>query len=148
MSDLVVVFEGVESIFIDDSAVADNINRLSLDYGVMFGDVSLVFCSDSYILDVNKTYLDHDYLTDIITFDYSENGLLSGDLIISLDTVRSNSEFYGVSFFEEIHRVLIHGLLHLCGLNDKSDQDIKMMRERENQYLAICQNPFVSRETS
>jgi len=148
VSDLVVVFEGVESIFIDDSAVADNINRLSLDYGVMFGDVSLVFCSDSYILDVNKTYLDHDYLTDIITFDYSENGLLSGDLIISLDTVRSNSEFYGVSFFEEIHRVLIHGLLHLCGLNDKSDQDIKMMRERENQYLAICQNPFVSRETS
>lgn len=141
-------FEGVEAIFVDHTAVNDVVNQLSLDYGVLFGDVSLVFCSDSYILDVNKTYLDHDYFTDIITFDYSEQGLLSGDLIISLDTVRSNSVLYTVSFFDELYRVLIHGLLHLCGFNDKSDEDILEMRARENHYLGICHNPFVSRETS
>ena len=102
------------------------------------GDVSVVFCSDPYILDVNRQYLGHDYYTDIITFDYCEGHVLSGDLIISVDTVRANAEEYGAaSFDEELHRVIIHGILHLCGINDKGPGEREQMEAAEDKALAL-----------
>ena len=99
------------------------------------GDVNVIFCSDNYILDINMRYLQHDYFTDIITFDYCEGNTLSGDLFISLDSVRENASFYGSDFDEELHRVIVHGLLHLAGYDDHTDEDIKVMRSKENYYL-------------
>ena len=99
------------------------------------GDVNVIFCSDNYILDINMRYLQHDYFTDIITFDYCEGNTLSGDLFISIDSVRENSALYGSDFEEELHRVIVHGLLHLIGYDDHTDNDIKMMRSKENYYL-------------
>ena len=101
------------------------------------GDVSVVFCSDNYILDVNMKYLQHDYFTDIITFDYCEGDKLNGDLIISIDTVRENAVTYGVSFDEELHRVIVHGLLHLIGYDDSTEEQRKEMRSTENYYLSL-----------
>ena len=101
------------------------------------GTLTYVFCSDAEVLNMNKRYLNHDYYTDIITFDYSEGDVLSGDLFISLDTVRSNSEKFKTDYDEELRRVMIHGLLHLCGYNDKDRKQIKTMREEENAALQI-----------
>ena len=103
------------------------------------GDISIVFCSDNYILSVNMKYLQHDYFTDIITFDYCEGNLLSGDLLISIDSVRENALFYGVEFPDELSRVIVHGLLHLIGYDDHSDEEKKVMREKEDYYLNILQ---------
>jgi len=99
------------------------------------GDISIIFCSDPYILDINLKYLQHDYFTDIITFDYSEGDRVSGDLFISIDTVRDNASFYGATFDEELRRVIVHGLLHLIGYDDHTSEDQKVMREKENYYL-------------
>ena len=101
------------------------------------GDVAIIFCSDNYILDVNIKYLGHDYYTDIITFDYCEGDRLSGDLFISIDSVRENASFYGVDFPTELNRVIVHGLLHLIGYDDHSEEDIAMMRAKENYYLGL-----------
>lgn len=101
------------------------------------GDISVIFCSDNYILDVNIKYLGHDYYTDIITFDYCEGDRLSGDLFISIDSVRENASFYGVDFPTELNRVIVHGLLHLIGYDDHSEEDIAMMRSKENYYLGL-----------
>ena len=111
--------------------------------GFQPGDVSIVFCCDAYLLKVNQDFLQHDYYTDIITFDYCENGIVNGDLIISLDRVLDNSEVEKTSFEEELYRVIFHGVLHLCGYKDKLEKDILTMRSKESQYL----NRFVSRET-
>ena len=101
------------------------------------GDVNLIFCSDNYILDVNLKYLQHDYFTDIITFDYCENNVLSGDLFISVDSVRENSVFYNTEFEDELNRVMVHGILHLIGYDDHTEEDQKVMREKENYYLSL-----------
>lgn len=100
------------------------------------GQVNIIFCSDNYILDINQKYLQHDYFTDIITFDYCEGKILSGDLFISVDTVRENAIFYGTEFDDELNRVIIHGLLHLIGYDDHSEEDQKTMRSKEDYYLA------------
>lgn len=100
------------------------------------GDISIAFCSDNYILDVNMKYLQHDYFTDIITFDYCEGKVLSGDLIISIDSVRENAALYGVKFEEELNRVMVHGVLHLIGYDDHTEADQRIMREKENYYLS------------
>ena len=105
------------------------------------GDVYVIFCSDNYILDVNIKYLQHDYYTDIITFDYCEGNRLSGDLFISVDSVRENAAFYGVEFADELNRVIVHGLLHLIGYDDHTEEDIAVMRAKENYYLS--QRPLV-----
>lgn len=100
------------------------------------GSINIIFCSDNYILDVNQRYLGHDYFTDIITFDYCEDDVLSGDLFISIDTVRENSGFYKAdSFDNELQRVMVHGLLHLIGYDDQTPEQQKVMREKENYYL-------------
>ena len=100
------------------------------------GDIAIIFCSDDYILDVNIKYLQHDYYTDIITFDYCEGNKLSGDLFISVDSVRENAAFYGTEFSDELNRVLVHGLLHLIGYDDHTDDDIAVMRAKEDYFLS------------
>ena len=100
------------------------------------GDIAVIFCSDNYILDVNIKYLQHDYYTDIITFDYCEGNRLSGDLFISVDSVRENASFYGTEFADELNRVIVHGLLHLIGYDDHTEADIAVMRAKENYYLS------------
>ena len=101
------------------------------------GDISIIFCSDNFILDVNIKYLGHDYFTDIITFDYCEGNKLSGDLFISVDSVRENASIYGTEFSDELNRVIVHGILHLIGYDDHSDEDIKDMRAKEDYYLNL-----------
>ena len=101
------------------------------------GDISIIFCSDNFILDINIKYLQHDYFTDIITFDYCEGDTVSGDLFISVDSVRENASFYGVEFADELNRVIVHGILHLIGYDDHSEEDIREMRAKENYYLSL-----------
>ena len=101
------------------------------------GQINIIFCSDNYILDVNQRYLQHDYFTDIITFDYCEGDRLSGDLFISVDTVRENSIEYGTDFNDELNRVMVHGVLHLIGYDDHSDEDVAQMRKKEDYYLSL-----------
>ena len=101
------------------------------------GDINVIFCSDNYILDVNMKYLQHDYFTDIITFDYCEGNVLSGDPFISVDSVRENSIEFGTDFEEELHRVIVHGVLHLIGYDDHTEEDKKVMRQKENYYLQM-----------
>jgi len=101
------------------------------------GPVSIIFCSDNKILDVNMKYLQHDYFTDIITFDYCHDNIISGDLFISIDSVRENSNSYGTDFNNELDRVMIHGILHLIGYDDHTDEDISIMRSKEDYYLKL-----------
>ena len=101
------------------------------------GDIVLIFCSDEYLLEINKKHLNHDYYTDIITFDYCVDKIVSGDLYISIDRVKDNAKAFNETFMNELNRVVIHGVLHLCGYNDKTDSDQKIMRNLENKYLAI-----------
>ena len=101
------------------------------------GDISIIFCSDKKILEVNLEYLQHDYYTDIITFDYCEGDRLNGDLFISIDSVKENASYYGVEFSEELNRVIVHGILHLIGYDDHSEKDKKLMRQKENYYLSL-----------
>lgn len=106
-------------------------------YGKRVGEVAYIFCDDEKILEVNREYLEHDYYTDIITFDYSEGNRIAGDLFISLDTVASNSELFGRPYEEELHRVIIHGILHLCGIKDKEPGEREQMEQAENQALEL-----------
>ena len=99
------------------------------------GEINVIFCSDEHLLKMNVEHLDHDFYTDIITFDYSENKIVSGDLFISKDRVEDNSNQFKEPFEKEIHRVIIHGVLHLLGYNDKTEEEQKQMREKENYYL-------------
>ncbi|MFI3321235.1 MAG: rRNA maturation RNase YbeY [Rikenellaceae bacterium] len=115
--------------------IASFLKSIIVEAGCKVGDISVVFCSDEQILETNRTYLQHDYFTDIITFDYCEGGVVSGDLIISIDTVKNNSETFNVSFIDELHRVIIHGVLHLLGQGDKSKNDAKEMRRKEDLNL-------------
>lgn len=105
--------------------------------GKKTGNITYIFCDDEYLLEVNKQYLQHDYYTDVITFDYVENDLIGGDIFISTDRVRENALAFGSSETEELHRVIIHGALHLLGLKDKSEKEASQMREAENEALKL-----------
>ena len=113
------------------------IRRVAATYGKRVGEVGYLFCDDEHILQVNREYLQHDYYTDIITFDYCEGDMLNGDLVISLDTIRTNAEQFGRPYDEELHRVIIHGILHLCGQNDKGPGEREQMEAAENRALAL-----------
>jgi len=104
------------------------------------GELNFIFCSDDYLLNINKQYLNHNYYTDVITFDYCNQNILSGDIFISLDTVKENSKDYSVSFENELYRVMIHGVLHLLGFDDKSDIDKVQMKNAEDEALLSLQN--------
>ena len=113
------------------------IRTVAATYGMKVGDVNYIFCNDERILEVNREYLQHDYYTDIITFDYTEGNLISGDLFISLDTVKTNSKQFATEYEEELHRTIIHGILHLCGINDKGPGEREIMEAAENKALAM-----------
>ena len=113
------------------------IRRVAATYNKKVGDVGYIFCDDERILEVNREYLQHDYYTDIITFDYTEGDTISGDLFISLDTVKTNSEQFGTPYDEELHRTIIHGILHLCGINDKGPGEREIMEAAENRALSM-----------
>lgn len=130
--------------FISKTTLKQNLKTLAKSEGKTLKDISVVFTDDDYLLEVNKQYLNHDYYTDVITFDYSVFPEVSGDIMISLDRVKENAETLSVSFQEELNRVVYHGLLHLCGYKDKSAADEKLMRSKENYYLEL----FVSHETN
>ena len=122
---------------IDKTKLKHWIKAVAESYGRKTGDVSYIFCNDERILQVNNQYLQHDYYTDIITFDYSTSTTISGDIFISLDTVKSNSEAYNTNLSEELHRIIIHGILHLCGNDDKTPELRIAMTEKENQALIL-----------
>jgi len=107
------------------------------------GDISFIFCSDEYLLDVNRKYLNHDYFTDIITFDDVEGNLINGDIFISVDRVKENSIEFETSFDNEIHRILIHGVLHLLGYKDKVKKDKHLMTEKEDFYLKLFYDSYL-----
>ena len=113
------------------------IKAVAASYGRKVGDIGYMFVDDEKILEVNREYLGHDYYTDIITFDYDEGDTINGDLVISLDTVRTNAEKFGKTYEEELHRVIIHGILHLCGINDKGPGEREIMEAAENKALEI-----------
>ncbi|NPD81777.1 rRNA maturation RNase YbeY [Prevotella sp. PINT] len=113
------------------------IRNVAASYGRTVGEVGYLFCDDEKILEVNREYLQHDYYTDIITFDYDEGNQINGDLVISLDTVRSNAELFNKPYEEELYRVIIHGILHLCGINDKGPGEREIMEKAENEALAM-----------
>ncbi|MCQ2247188.1 MAG: rRNA maturation RNase YbeY [Bacteroidaceae bacterium] len=113
------------------------VKQVAAIYGKKVGEIAYIFVNDEKILEVNKQYLQHDYYTDIITFDYTESDAISGDLFISLDTVRTNAELIGATYEQELNRVIIHGILHLCGINDKGPGEREIMEQAENKALAL-----------
>ena len=133
--------DGVPMPTIDRRKTTQWIKAVAQTYGKRVGDIAYIFCSDERILEVNRQYLQHDYYTDIITFDYCEGNRLSGDLFISLDTVRTNAQqFAGGDYGRELHRVIIHGVLHLCGLGDKGPGERELMEQAEDRALAMLDN--------
>ena len=123
-----------------EAEVSAWVRQVAKSYGKVIGDVNYIFVDDETMLDINRRFIGHDYYTDHIGFDYSEGNALSGDIYISLDTVKSNAEQFGVSQDEELRRIIIHGLLHLCGLRDKTDEERQHMQQAEDKALAQ-QNP-------
>ena len=113
------------------------IKAVAATFGRKVGEIGYMFVSDEKILEVNREYLGHDYYTDVITFDYDEDDTISGDIVISLDTVRSNAEMLGKIYDDELHRVIIHGILHLCGINDKGSGEREIMEAEEDKALAL-----------
>lgn len=119
----------------DQNFVQKGLENLIENEGYTAGEVSIIFTSDKYLLEINKQYLDHHYFTDIITFDYVEDKIVSGDLFISLDRIAENATEFADNFSQELHRVMIHGVLHLCGYKDKTEEEQKEMRSKEDYYL-------------
>lgn len=112
---------------------SDWISRVILSENKKEGDINYIFCDDEYILEINKQYLDHDYYTDIISFDYSVGNELNGDIFVSIDRVKENATDFNTTFVEELKRVIIHGILHYCGYKDKSNEDEALMRSKEDE---------------
>lgn len=125
----------IEMPMLDERKVSRWIRAVAAEYGFGVGNIHYIFCSDERELEVNREFLGHDYYTDVITFDYSTGSVLNGDIFISLDTVRSNAEMVGVTFEQELYRILIHGILHLTGQADKTPETKAQMTEKENKAL-------------
>jgi probable rRNA maturation factor len=128
-------FEQINTFELDKNLIANWLSNVALSENKNIETISVIFCSDDYLLSVNKEYLNHDYYTDIITFDYSVDTEISGDLFISIDRVKENATEFNVPFLNELHRVLVHGVLHLCGYGDKSPDEETLMRSKEDFYL-------------
>ena len=128
-------FEDVKSFEVSLELYTQKVSYIIDNEGFTKENIVIVFCSDSFLLDLNKKHLNHDYFTDIITFSYTTFDRISGDLFISVDRVKENALKEGVSFERELERVVYHGVLHLCGYNDKTPEEIKEMRSKENYYL-------------
>ena len=129
---------------LNEQAVQDWIIAVAASLGQKVGCLTYVFCDDEYILQNNREFLGHDYYTDIITFDYTNSRHIAGDMVISLDTVKSNAEALNVPYETELMRVIIHGVLHLCGINDKGPGEREIMEQHENEALAMLpENVFL-----
>ena len=128
-------FEEIKSFEINDAILIKWFNTVVRSENKSIGDIVFIFCSDSYLLEMNNNFLNHDYYTDVITFDYVERDIISGDIFLSYERVMENSVVYGVSFDDELHRVMVHGILHLIGYNDKSEEEQLIMKEKEDFYL-------------
>lgn len=131
--------EGVKMPKIKKRETTAWIRAVAKSYGRRVGEVGYMFVNDDKILEVNREYLGHDYYTDVITFDYDEDDVVSGDVVISLDTVASNAHLFNKTYEEELYRVIIHGILHLCGINDKGPGEREQMETAENKALALRQ---------
>ena len=131
--------ENVEMPNLDFPKIEKWIERVAANHGYEVGNLTYCFCDDPYILETNRKFLNHDYFTDIITFDYTRRGRIGGDMVISLDTVRSNADVLGVPYTQELLRVVIHGVLHLCGIDDKGPGEREIMERNENEALKIWQ---------
>lgn len=131
--------EGVKMPKIKKRETTAWIRAVAKSYGRRVGEVGYMFVNDDKILEVNREYLGHDYYTDVITFDYDEDDVVSGDVVISLDTVASNAHLFNKTYEEELYRVIIHGILHLCGINDKGPGEREQMEAAENKALALRQ---------
>ncbi len=129
--------DGVEMPPIDETAVSRWLADVAAAHGCEPGRLNYIFCNDEKIIEVNRQFLGHDYFTDIITFDYSRLPVVSGDMFISLDTVASNAETFRTSYLTELHRVIVHGLLHLCGIDDKGPGEREIMEYHENEALKM-----------
>lgn len=123
-----------------EAEVSAWVRQIAKSYNKVVGDINYIFVDDETMLDINRRFIGHDYYTDHIGFDYSKDGALSGDIYISLDTVRTNSELFGVTFDQELRRIIIHGLLHLCGLRDKTDEERAQMQQAEDKALTQFAN--------
>lgn len=121
----------------DEAAFENWISRVIVSESKELGEISYIFCDDEYLHKINVEYLNHDTLTDIISFDYSEGKILQGDIFISIERVRDNAKDFSVSFEEELKRVMIHGVLHYCGYKDKSEADEKRMRAKEDEKVLM-----------
>ncbi|MDR1724869.1 MAG: rRNA maturation RNase YbeY [Bacteroidales bacterium] len=119
------------------TALKDWIKKIAVLYGKEIGEISYIFCDDEYLLEINQEYLNHDTYTDIVTFDYSEDDIISGDIFISVDRVKENAKKLKIPFERELKRVIIHGILHLCGLKDKTSEESSKMREEEEKALSL-----------
>lgn len=129
--------DGVNLPDLDWAKVNAWIGKVAENHSRIPGNITYIFCNDDKIIEVNRQFLQHDYYTDIITFDYSRGKLISGDMFISLDTVKSNSEQFGYDYNTELLRVIIHGILHLCGIDDKGPGEREIMEQHENQALKM-----------
>lgn len=118
---------------------ADWISKVIISEGFKEGDINYVFCDDAYLLKLNREFLNHDTLTDIISFDYTLGKLISGDIYISVERVEENARFFSVSFQNELYRVMIHGILHYCGYNDNTEVETEQMRLKENYYISLIE---------
>lgn len=132
--------EQIDMPSVKKTEVRNWIKQVASLHGKRLGEISYIFCNDEKILEVNRQFLQHDYYTDIITFDYTEGDKIAGDLFISLDTVRSNAEQFNQDYNTELHRVIIHGILHLCGINDKGPGEREIMEKHENEALSLYSN--------
>ena len=129
--------EGIDFPKIEEDKLSEWIDKVAKKYNKEVGEISYLFCDDEKILEVNREYLNHDFYTDIITFDYSEDDIISGDIIISLQMVELNSQMYKTEYLEELHRVIIHGILHLCGVKDSTLEEETLMRKAEDNALEM-----------
>lgn len=129
--------EGIKMPKIKKREVTAWIKAVAASYGRKVGEIGYLFVDDEKILEVNNEYLGHNYYTDIITFDYDEGDVINGDMVISLDTVRTNAEQFGKEYEEELYRVIIHGILHLCGIDDKGPGEREIMEAAENKALEM-----------
>lgn len=137
MTEITYLAQQIEMPEFNQSAVNEWIEQVARNHNRVVGPLTYIFCSDEKILEVNRQFLQHDYFTDVITFDYSSHRRISGDIFISLDTVRSNAELFQRAYNEEFMRVVIHGVLHLCGINDKGPGEREIMEAHENAALAL-----------
>lgn len=143
MRELEIFYEDIQPLKLQNKQVKNYINELLNSELKQFGVISIIFCSDNYLLDINVNYLTHNYFTDIITFNYVEGSVISGDLFISVERVKENAVDYNIPWIKELYRVVFHGVLHLVGYNDKSEEEKKLMREKEDYYLKTVDFSFI-----